>query len=53
MKNHVLVLLLDSPLRATSCFTVIRKQCCAIWKKQCACFTTIERASYFVTQKNA
>ena len=37
-----LVLLLNSPLHATSCFIVIGKQFCAMWKKQCACFTTIE-----------
>ena len=36
------VLLLDSPSHATSYFIVIRKQFCAMWKKQCACFTTIE-----------
>ena len=28
------VLLLDSPLDAASCFIVIRKQFCAMWKKQ-------------------
>ena len=27
-----LVLLLDSPLHATSCFIVIRKQFCAMWR---------------------
>ena len=29
-----LILLLDSPLHATSCFILIRKQFCVMWKKQ-------------------
>ena len=37
-----LVLLLDFPLHAMLCFILIRKQFCAMWKKQCACFMTIE-----------
>ena len=42
LREESLVLLLNSPLHATSCFIVIGKQFCAMWKKQCACFTTIE-----------
>ena len=34
LHEESLVLLLDSPLHATSCFIVIRKQFCAMWKKQ-------------------
>ena len=34
LREESLVLLLNSPLHATSCFIVIRKQFCAMWKKQ-------------------
>ena len=34
LHEESLALLLDSPLHATSCFIVIRKQFCAMWKKQ-------------------
>ena len=34
LHEESLVLLLDHPLHATSCFIVIRKQFCAMWKKQ-------------------
>ena len=34
LHEESLVLLLDSPPHATSCFIVIRKQFCTMWKKQ-------------------